>query len=64
VAPEEPEGVVGNDPAPGVLTKLARDPGPRPHIEVADRPLDELEYEDVRLRDYDPATGLEFAVAE
>ena len=31
---------------------------------AADRPLDNLAYEDVRLRGYDPAPGIEFAVAE
>ena len=30
----------------------------------ADRPLDELDFEDFELSGYDPAPGLEFAVAE
>ena len=63
-APAEPEDEAGYDHVPGLLTQLSREPRERPRIEVADRPLDELAYEDVRLHDYDPAPGLEFAVAE
>jgi thymidylate synthase len=63
-APDEPEGTLGYDHVPGLLTQLSRDPRERPRIEVANRPLDDLEYEDIRLREYDPAPGLEFAVAE
>ena len=62
-APPEPDGE-GYDHVPGLLTQLSRAPGARPRIEVADKPLDELAYDDVQLRDYDPAPGLEFAVAE
>ena len=60
-APPDPEGY---DHVPGLLTQLTRSPRPRPTIEVADRPLSELEAEDVVLSDYDPAPGLSFAVAE
>ncbi|MFB6086246.1 MAG: thymidylate synthase [Halodesulfurarchaeum sp.] len=60
-APADPEGY---DHVPNLLTQLTRSPGERPTIEVADRPLDELEAEDVTLRDYDPAPALDFAVAE
>jgi thymidylate synthase len=63
-APAEPDGETGYDHVPGLLTQLSREPRERPRIEVADRPLDDLEYDDVRLREYDPAPGLEFAVAE
>jgi thymidylate synthase len=62
-APPEPDGE-GYDHVPGLLTQLAREPGERPRIEVADRPLDELEYDDVRLQEYDHDPGIEFAVAE
>jgi thymidylate synthase len=62
-APPEP-GEEGYDHVPGLLTQLSREPRQRPTIEVADRPLDALEYDDVRLHGYDPAPGLEFAVAE
>jgi thymidylate synthase len=62
-APAEP-GEAGYDHVPGLLTQLSREPRPRPRIEVADRPLEELSYDDIGLEGYDPAPGLEFAVAE
>jgi thymidylate synthase len=62
-APPEPGGD-GYDHVPGLLTQLSRAPRDRPRIEVADRPLDDLESDDVRLHEYDPAPGIEFAVAE
>ncbi len=60
-APPDPEGY---DHVPNLLTQLTRSPRERPSIEVAARSLSELEAEDVTLRDYDPAPGLDFAVAE
>ena len=63
-APPEPEADGNYDHVPGLLTQLSRKPGDRPRIEVADKPLDELEYDDVRLEEYDPDPGLSFAVAE
>jgi len=61
-APEEAEA--GYDHVPGLLEQCAREPRERPELHVADVPLDELSYEDIELRDYDPAPGIEFAVAE
>lgn len=52
------------DHVPNLLRQCARPPRDRPRIEVADRPLDELEFDDFQLSDYDPAPGLDFAVAE
>jgi thymidylate synthase len=52
------------DHVPGLLEQLSREPRSRPTVEVADRPLDELTFEDVTLRDYDSAAGIRFAVAE
>jgi thymidylate synthase len=63
-APAEADGNEREDHVPGLLRQLSRDPRDRPEIEVADVPLDELSFEDVELRDYDPAPGIEFAVAE
>jgi thymidylate synthase len=63
-APAEPDGAEGYDHVPGLLLQLSREPRPRPRIEVAEGPLDELEYEDIRLRDYEAAPGIGFAVAE
>ena len=63
-APPEPDGEEGYDHVPGLLTQLSREPGDRPRIEVADKPLEKLEYDDIRLEGYDPEPGIEFAVAE
>ncbi|WP_436925222.1 thymidylate synthase [Halosimplex amylolyticum] len=62
-APDEP-GAENADHVPNLLEQLTRDPRERPTIEVADKPVDALEYDDVEVRDYDPAPGLDFAVAE
>jgi thymidylate synthase len=63
-APAEPDGETGYDHVPGLLTQLSRTPGERPQIEVADKPLEELEYDDITLEGYDPEPGISFAVAE
>ena len=60
-APPDPEHY---DHVPGLLTQLTREPRERSTIELADRPLAELGPEDVRLRGYDPAPAIDFAVAE
>jgi thymidylate synthase len=62
-APAEP-GVENADHVPNLLEQLTREPRERPTIEVADKPIDDLEFEDIELRDYDSAPGLDFAVAE
>jgi len=62
-APAEP-GTEHADHVPNLLEQLTREPRERPTIEVADRPIDDLTYEDIAVRDYDPAPGLDFAVAE
>jgi thymidylate synthase len=54
----------GYDHVPGLLTQLSREPRDRPRIDIADKPLDDLGYDDFELSGYDPAPGLEFAVAE
>jgi thymidylate synthase len=61
-APDEEEA--GHDHVPNLLEQCAREPRERPRIEIADVPMDDLTYEDVQVRGYDPAPGLEFAVAE
>ena len=63
-APDEREGNERYDHVPGLLTQLSREPRSRPAIEIADKPLDELGFDDIRLTDYDPADGIRFAVAE
>ncbi len=64
VAPPESAEEEGYDHVPGLLRQLSRRPRERPEIEIADRPLEELEYGDVRLLGYDPEPGISFAVAE
>ena len=63
-APDETEDADGYDHVPGLLTQLSRKPRERPSIEIADKPLDELGFEDIELTAYDPADGISFAVAE
>lgn len=63
-APAEPDEADGYDHVPGLLTQLSREPRSRPTIEIADKPLSELDFEDIQLTDYDPAEGLSFSVAE
>lgn len=63
-APEEPESEAGHDHIPGLLEQLTREPRSRPRIEVADVGLDALTADDIQLREYEPADGLRFAVAE
>ncbi|WP_253738705.1 thymidylate synthase [Halohasta salina] len=63
-APAEREDNERYDHVPGLLTQLSREPRSRPRIEIADKPLDDLEFEDIHLTDYDPADGIRFAVAE
>lgn len=63
-APSEPEGYANHDHVPGLLTQLEREPYERPHIQVPDKPLDELAAEDVQLREYESHPGIDFGVAE
>jgi thymidylate synthase len=63
-APPEAEGEEGFDHVPGLLTQLTREPRDRPTIDVADKPIDEIAFEDIELSGYDPAPGLSFEVAE
>ena len=61
-APGDNEG--SYDHVPGLLEQCSREPRERPTIELADVPMDELAYDDVAVREYDPAPGIEFGVAE
>ena len=60
-APEQEEPY---DHIPGLLEQISREPRERPEMNVSDKGLDELEYEDFELENYDPYPGLKFAVAE
>jgi thymidylate synthase len=59
-----PEQEKPYDHIPGLLEQLSREPRERPEMDIADKPLDELEFEDFELTDYNPYPGLKFAVAE
>lgn len=65
-APEQKTDKRGKpyDHVPGLLEQLSRKPRDRPELEIADKPLDALEYDDIQLTDYDPHDGLDFGVAE
>jgi thymidylate synthase len=47
-APADPNNY---DHVPGLLTQLTRTPKERPRLEIADKPLDELEFDDFELVD-------------
>lgn len=52
------------DHVPNILKQLSRDPKERPSLHVANKPLDELTYEDIYVEDYDPHEKLSFGIAE
>lgn len=47
----------------GLKKQLLREPKPLPSLEIARKPLDELELEDFKLIGYDPHPGIKFEVA-
>ena len=51
------------DQVDGLKEQLVRDPLPRPHLEIADKPLDQLAFEDVRLVGYTSHPLIRFPVA-
>lgn len=59
-----PEQEKPYDHIPGLLEQISREPRDRPKMEIADKGLDELKYEDFELKEYNPHSGLKFAVAE
>ncbi len=61
---EAPEQKKAYDHIPGLLEQLSRTPKERPKIEISDKPLEDLEFEDFNLKGYTPYPGLKFAVAE
>ncbi|WP_247000335.1 thymidylate synthase [Halosolutus gelatinilyticus] len=63
-APAETAGGERLDHVPGLLEQLSREPLDRPTLEIDATSIDDLTYEDVRLRDYDSHPGLKFSVAE
>lgn len=63
-APNESPSEEGHDHVPGLLKQLSRNPRSRPRIEIADKPLNDLAFSDIQLKDYDPAPSIDFSVAE
>lgn len=61
-APEQSED--RKDHLPGLLKQLSREPRERPEMIVPDKPIDEMEYEDFELKNYDPHPGIKFGIAE
>lgn len=61
-APEETDD--GYDHVPGLLEQLSREPRERPKIQIADKPIDDLKFDDIQLLDYESHEGLRFKVAE
>ena len=51
------------DHVPGLRAQLERKPLPLPKLHLADKPFDELTFDDFKLTDYHPADKLQFAVA-
>jgi len=47
-----------------MLKQLSREPREKPELEISDKPLDQLEYEDFELKDYNPHPGIKFGIAE
>jgi len=64
-APPEADGAAGYDHVPGLLRQCSREPLERPRLEVDAARVDELAFEDVRLRGYEAHDDdLDLAVAE
>lgn len=63
-APEEPAEEDGFDHVPGLLTQLTRAPKEHPTVNIEEKPLDELTFEDIQLEGYESDDGLNFSVAE
>lgn len=63
-APAEAADQEHADHIPGLLRQLGRTPLDRPTLHVADKPLDDLQYDDIRLENYESHDGISFGVAE
>ena len=59
--PNDPES---KDHIPGLLTQLSRRTLDRPSLEIEDKPIDELQFNDFKLKDYQSHDGIYFGVAE
>ena len=60
-APEDPDNL---DHVPGLLEQINRKSRQLPEIEIADKGIDEIEFDDIELKEYDPHPAIKFGVAE
>jgi thymidylate synthase len=56
-------GLAEYDHVPGLREQLKREPRPLPSLTIADKPLDELQFEDFKLENYRPHPKIKFKVA-
>ncbi len=63
-APTEKDGEENYDHVPGLLEQLSREPFEKPTINVAKKPVDEIEFDDIQLEHYESHDGIRFGVAE
>ena len=61
-APEQTEEK--KDHIPGLLEQLSREPRELPEMKVPNKSIDEMEYEDFELKNYNPHPGIKFGIAE
>jgi thymidylate synthase len=47
----------------GLKEQLKREPGALPQLEITDKPIDELQFEDFNLKNYNPQDPIKFPVA-
>jgi thymidylate synthase len=47
----------------GLKEQLEREPGALPTLEIADKPIDDLEFDDFTLKNYNPQPAIKFPVA-
>lgn len=47
----------------GLKKQLEREPGALPTLEIADKPIDDLEFDDFTLKNYNPQPAIKFPVA-
>ena len=61
---EAPEQEEPYDHVPGLLKQISREPREKPEMTIEDKKIDEMEYEDFELKNYNPHPGIKFSVAE
>ena len=59
-APHDPDNL---DHVPGLLKQIQRKPKKLPIVEIADKPFDDLGYDDIELKEYESHGGIKFGVA-